>query len=49
LFPLLVTRIEVAWVAEALETVKHRTAQEFVRRLGGPSQRQQELALRPSP
>jgi hypothetical protein len=49
LFPLFVTRINVEWVAQALEAVKHRTAQEFVRLLGGPSQRHQVLGLRPPP
>jgi hypothetical protein len=47
LFPLFVTRITVALVGQALEAVKHRTAQELVRRLGGRSESQQRQELRP--
>ena len=47
LFPLFVTQITREWVAQALETVKHRVAQEFVRILGGRNERQQRDELRP--
>jgi hypothetical protein len=47
LFPLLVTPITGELVGQALKAVKHRTAQEFVRRLAGPSQSQQRQELRP--
>jgi hypothetical protein len=47
LFPLFVTRLTVALVGQALKAVKHRTAQAFVRRLGGPSERQRRQELRP--
>lgn len=47
LFPLFVTRIRAEWVGQALETVKHRTAQEFVRMLGGRSESQLQQELRP--
>ena len=47
LFPLFVTRIRAELVGQALETVKHRTAQEFVRMLGGRSESQMQQELRP--
>jgi hypothetical protein len=47
LFPLFVTRITVELVGQALKAVKHLTAQEFVRMLGGPSESQQRQELRP--
>jgi hypothetical protein len=47
LFPLFVTRITVALVAPALKAVKHRTAQELVRRLGGRSESRLRQELRP--
>jgi hypothetical protein len=47
LFPLFVTRITVELVGQALKAVKHLTAQEFVRRLGGPSESQQRQELKP--
>ncbi len=47
LFPLFVTRITAAWVGPALEAVKHRTAQECVRMLGGRSESQLQQELRP--
>ena len=47
LFPLFVTRITAEWVGPALEAVKHRTAQEFVRMLGGRSESQLQQELRP--
>lgn len=47
LFPLFVTRITAEWVGEALETVKHQTAQAFVRLLGGRSERQLRQELQP--
>jgi hypothetical protein len=47
LFPLFVTRITAEWVGPALEAVKHRTAQGFVRMLGGRSESQQRQELRP--
>jgi hypothetical protein len=47
LFPLFVTRITAEWVREAFETVKHLTAQEFVRILGGRSERQMREELYP--
>jgi len=46
-FPLFVTRITAEWVGQALKTVKHRTAQEFVRMLGGRSESQLQQELRP--
>ncbi|MBV8458756.1 MAG: hypothetical protein JO122_19350 [Acetobacteraceae bacterium] len=47
LFPLFVTRISAAWVGEALKAVKHRTAQAFVRMLGGRNESQLRQELRP--
>jgi hypothetical protein len=47
LLPLFVTRITAEWVGRALEAVTHRTAQEFVRMLGGRSESQQRQELRP--
>lgn len=47
LFPLFVTRIRREWVAKALEAVKHRVAQKFVRVLGKCSERHQRDVLRP--
>jgi hypothetical protein len=47
LFPLFVTRITAELVGQALETVKHRVAQAFVRNLGGRSERRRRYELRP--
>jgi hypothetical protein len=47
LFPLFVTRITAEWVGEALKAVKHRTAQAFVRTLGGRSESRLRQELRP--
>jgi hypothetical protein len=46
-FPLLVTRITVELVGQALKEVKHRTAEEFARMLGGRSESQMRQELRP--
>jgi hypothetical protein len=47
LFPLLVTRVTVELVSQALKAVKHQTAQGFVRMLGGRSESQLRQELRP--
>jgi hypothetical protein len=47
LFPLFVTRVTAELVGQALKTVKHLTAQGFVRMLGGRSESQLRQELRP--
>ena len=47
LFPLFVTRVTAELVGQALKTVKHLTAQGFVRMMGGRSESQMRQELRP--